>query len=158
MLSIDTGWPPPELLVIVSMQSGTRSGPFSRRKRIEALDIHVALEGPLERGLEPFSAGEIDGRRARPFDVRSGRVEVGVARDEPARRADDGEEDLLRRASLVRREEMLEGHESPHGLLETVERMTPGVGLVGLENGAPLARAHGGLARVGQQVDEDVVR
>ena len=49
-LAMDTGWPPPELLVTVSMQSGMRSRPTSAISRRSALDIHVPLERMAGRG------------------------------------------------------------------------------------------------------------
>ena len=44
MLAIETGWPPPELLVTVSMHSGMRSRPTSAMSALERRDVHVALE------------------------------------------------------------------------------------------------------------------
>ena len=47
--SSDTGWPPPELFVIVTKTTGTCSAPRSVMKRIQRVEIHVALEGVERR-------------------------------------------------------------------------------------------------------------
>ncbi len=79
--AIDTGWPPPELLVTVTMTSGIRSRPTSAIVRLEGLDVHVALEGMLGLRVATFGDDEIPGLGTLVLDVGAGRVEVGVVGD-----------------------------------------------------------------------------
>ena len=100
MLAMLTGWPPPELLVTVSITSGTASA-RSASSRSQRRDVHVALEGVPQRRLRALRDRQVDGLGAGELDVGPGGVEVGVVRDHPARPADDGEQDLLGGPALV---------------------------------------------------------
>ncbi len=78
MLAMETGWPPPELLVTVSMTSGMLRGAFGRDERFERGHVHVALEIEARLGVGGFGNGQIHGARAGEFDVGAGGIEVGV--------------------------------------------------------------------------------
>ena len=98
-----TGWPPPALLVTVSITSGTRSAD-SAEQRFEPLEVDVALERIQLVGRVRLGSHEVHGLGAGRLDVAARRVEVRVGRNDPARPADDREQDRLGRAALVRRE------------------------------------------------------
>ena len=71
--------------------------------------------------------------------------------------ADRAEEDLLGRAPLVDRDDVLEGEELAHRVDEDVVGGRPGIRLVPVLDRRPLVAAHRPGARVGQQVDEHVL-
>ena len=78
------------------------------QERVERLDVHVALER-VDRGrVAALGDDEVDRLGAGCLDIRPGRVEVGVVRDDLARPADDREQDLLGRPALVRRDDVAE--------------------------------------------------
>ena len=58
---METGWPPPELLVTVSITSGMRLAAYSVDQGFERGDIHVALKRSGARGLAAFGGEQIDG-------------------------------------------------------------------------------------------------
>ena len=71
--------------------------------------------------------------------------------------ADDAEQDLLGGPTLVRRDHVAERPQLGDGVEEAEPGRRPGVRLVAALDAGPLLGAHGAGARVGQQVDEDVV-
>ena len=158
IFSIDTGWPPPELLVTVSMHSGMFSAPRSSMKRSSARDIHVALERVLRFGLAAFGNDQVNRVGALRLDIGARGVEMGVVRHRVMRLGDHREQDALGGPALVGRDQVLERHQVLDRRLETVESRAAGVGLVTLHQRGPLAGAHAGGARVGQEVDQHVVR
>ena len=91
----------------VTITSGTRS-PSARSVRSSAVEIDVALERMHERGHAPFRNHEVARFGALDLDVRAGRVEVVVVRDDLARLQHRVEQDALGRASLMRRDDVLE--------------------------------------------------
>ena len=99
---METGWPPPELLVTVSMTSGMRSRPTRWMRVFERGHVHVAFEGMRGGGLLAFGDDQIDGFGAGEFDVGAGGVEMRVVGDDVAFLARDAEENALGGAALVR--------------------------------------------------------
>ena len=98
---METGWPPPELLVTVSMTSGMRSRPTRCDQGFERGDVHVAFEwmhGGWAGGLRD---DQIDGFGAGELDVGAGGVEVRVVGDDVAFLAGHAEQDALGGAALV---------------------------------------------------------
>ena len=81
--SSDTGWPPPELLVMVMNTTGT-SARRAVEQLVEAVEVHVPLERVEGAGVEPLRDHEVDGLGARGLDVGPRGVEVGVVRDDLA--------------------------------------------------------------------------
>lgn len=84
-------------------------------------------------------------------------VEVRVAGHNLSLAARDLEEDALGGAALAGRNDVLEGHDPAHGLLEAVVGGRAGVAFVPAHQCAPLRSAHRRGARVGRQVDDDVL-
>ena len=68
MFSMDTGWPPPVLLVMVNMQRGIVSAPTSAIRDLQPRHIHVALEGTRARRVS--GPREPEGRRPEPRRLR----------------------------------------------------------------------------------------
>ena len=80
-----------------------------------------------------------------------------VVRDDVPRLDHDGEQNALRRPSLMGGNHLAEPRQVAYHVLEPVERTAPGVGLVGVQHRGPLAGRHGPGPRIGEQVDEDLV-
>ena len=154
--SIDTGCPPPELFVTVTMTSGTRS-PLGFSVRSSAARSMLPLNGCTSAGTRPSAIDEVARFGALGLDVGARRVEVVVVRDDLAGLQHRVEQNPLGRASLVCRDDVAEAGEVLDDALEAVERPAPGIGLVALHQRAPLRGRHRAGAGVGQQVDEDVV-
>ena len=155
---IETGWPPPELFVTVSITSGMRSAPYSSKAaRRPAMSM-----SPLNGKSESMSASSGEGRssamRTAELDVGAGRVEVAVVGHHVAFIAHHREQDPLGGATLVGRDDVLEAGDVVDRVAEAEVRRAAGVGLVSAHHPAPLVRAHGTGAGVGEQVDDHVVR
>ncbi len=84
MLAMETGWPPPELLVTVSITSGNPRGALGGDQRFERRHVHVALEIQARLRVGGLGDGQIHGPRAGEFDVGAGGVEVRVGGDDVA--------------------------------------------------------------------------
>ena len=100
---------------------------------------------------------QVDGLGAGVLDVGAGRVEVGVVGDGLARAADRREQDLLGGPALVGRDDVAEREERLDRLEEAIPGRRPGIALVAALDAGPLVAAHRAGARVGQQVDDDVL-
>ena len=112
--SSETGCPPPELLVIVTITSGTLPG-RSPRNRSSASRSMLPLKGCSSCGRSPLLDDQVDRLGARELDVGPGRVEMRVVGDRQARPADRREQDLLRRPALVGGDDVTEREQLPHG-------------------------------------------
>ena len=60
-LAMLTGWPPPELLVTVSITSGTAAARCGQQA-LQRGDVHVALERVAGGGLQALGDREVDRR------------------------------------------------------------------------------------------------
>jgi hypothetical protein len=78
---------------------------------LERVDVHVALERMNRRRLATLGDDQVERLRPGRLDIRSGRVEVSVVRNDLARPAEDTEEDLLRGPTLVGGDDVLERKE-----------------------------------------------
>ena len=58
--SSETGWPPPELFVIVTITSGTSAARSSKSKRSSAAEVDVPLERVEARRFERLRDREVD--------------------------------------------------------------------------------------------------
>ena len=154
---METGWPPPELLVTVSMTSGMRSRPTRAMRASSAAHVHVAFEGMLQRGLAAFFDDQVNGLGAHEFDVGARGIEVGVVGNDVAFLAGHAEEDALGGASLMGGDDVTVAEDILNGILEAVEAAAAGVAFVAFHDGGPLVRGHGAGAGVGEQVDQDIV-
>ena len=67
------------------------------------------------------------------------------------------EQDALRGAPLVGRDDVAVAEDVLHRLLEAKEARAAGVGLVAAHDAGPLLRAHRRRAAVGQKIDHDVL-
>ena len=67
---------------------GHVGGPL-RQEGVEAIEVHVPLERVHRGRVEPLRDHEVDGLRSCRLDVGPRGVEVGVARDDLVRAADD---------------------------------------------------------------------
>ena len=126
-------------------------------ERAQLSHIHV----PLERMRIAWIIGLVDHqvRRTAPAgaDVRVGCVEVHVGGHELARVDKGGAQDVFRRTALVRRYKVSKTKHIADRRLQPMERAGAGIRLVAADQGCPLVLAHGSSARIGQQVDVDVL-
>ena len=158
MFAIETGWPPPELLVTVSMISGICSGAFFLDQPFQRRHIHVAFEVQARLRVGGFGDREVHGPRALEFDIGPRGVEMRVTGNHLARAAHHGEQDALRRPPLVRGNHVAEAGQLVHHALHAEEALAACVGFVAAHDRRPLLRGHGAGAGVRQQVDQDVAR
>ena len=158
MLAIDTGCPPPELLVTVSITSGIFAAPSAAISASERGHVHVAFEIQPRLRVARFRNGQVDGARAGEFDIGAGGVEVRVGRHDVARLAHHGEQDALGGAPLVGGHHVAESGELVGHPLEAEEALAAGVGFVAAHHRRPLLGGHRAGAGIGQQVDQDVAR
>jgi hypothetical protein len=108
--------------------------------------------------LQALRDGQVDGLRAGELDVGPSGVEVGVVRDDPARAAGHGEQDLLRGPALMRGQHMPEREQAGHRIPEPLERGRPRVRFIAALYAGPLLRRHRAGPGVGEQVDQHVLR
>ena len=154
--SSETGWPPPELFVTVTKTTGTRS-PLASSSVSSRVDVHVPLERVDRLWVAALGDDEVDRLGARELHVGARGVEVGVVGDDLVRPAQDAEQDLLGRPTLVGGDDVREREQLLDRLEERVPRRRPGVRLVAVLDRRPLVAAHRPGSRVGQQVDEHVL-
>ena len=157
MFCIETGWPPWELFVTVIMHSGMFSAPISRMNSFQRRGVHVPLEIGDAVGVDALGRGQIDRHGAGELDVRAGRVEMGVVGHVLARPAHDREQNLLRRAALVRRDDILESGQFLDLIEKAIEAPRPRIRLIAPHDAGPLVGAHRRGAAVGQQIDQHVL-
>ena len=157
ILAIETGCPPPELFVIVTMISGIFSGPCFGDEFFERADIHVAFEGAVGIEVVCLDAGQVERLAADEFDVAAGGIEVRVVGNDRAGLHHDAKQDVFRGAPLVRGNDLLESENVLDGVAKAVPAACAGVGLVATHHRGPGFGRHCARARVGQQVDDDVL-
>ena len=155
--SIETGWPPPELLVTVSITSGMRSRPTRAISSSSAATSMLPLKGCRVAGWRAFGDRQVDRLGADELDVGARGVEVRVVGHDVALLAHHAEQNALGGAALVRRNHVLIAEDVLHGVAEAVEAAAAGVALVALHDRRPLVGGHGAGAGVGQQVDQHIV-
>jgi hypothetical protein len=137
MLAIETGCPPPVLLVTVSMPKGMR-WPRAQH-RLQPRQVDIALEGVDQRRLQALGNDQVLRFHAQVFQVGARGVEVAVVGHQVAALAHGGEQHLLGRAALVRGHEVLHAGDALHHRFQPVEAARAGVALVAFHDGAPLA-------------------
>ena len=120
-------------------------------------DVHLTLERQLFLGVGRIVDRAVHGVAAAEFDVPFGGVEMGVARDDVARLEQCRKDHVLRSTPLVRGQEIGHPEDAFDRLLEPEIGRGPGIAFVAGHHGRPLAVAHRTCARVGQQVDRDLV-
>ncbi len=130
---------------------------FRVQQRLQPIEINVAFERVLRVRNVPCLNDQVDRLGARRLDVGAGGVEVRVAGNFGVGARHDAHQNALGGPTLVSRDHVLERHQVLHRLLEPEVGGRPRVTLVALHQAGPLRRTHRGGARVGQQVDDDVV-
>ena len=158
ILAIDTGCPPPELLVTVSITSGILLAPSACDQRFQRSDVHVALEVEPRLRVGGLGNRQVHGACAGELDVGARGVEVRVGRDNLPGLAGHGEQDALGGAALVSRDHVAEAGEVVHRLFQAEKGLAAGVRFVAAHDGGPLLGGHGAGAGVGEEVDQDVAR
>ncbi len=119
--------------------------------------IHVPFEGMCIGRIICIVDDEVCRSPAAGADVGIGGVEVHIARHPLIRLDQHCAQNIFRRAALVGRDEMLEPEDVLHRGFETLERACAGVRLVAAHDRRPLLLAHRAGARVGEQIDEDIL-
>ena len=157
MFSIETGCPPPELLVTVSITSGMRSRPTRCDQTLQRRDIHISFEGMDQAGLLAFGDEQVHGLGADKLNVGAGGVEMRVVGNDIALLAHHAEQNALGGAALVGGDDMLVSEDVLNGIAEAVEAAAAGVAFVALHDRGPLVGGHGAGAGIGKQVDQHIV-
>ena len=116
------------------------------------------LKSARSCGLFPRLAHQVHRLRPRMLHVRPRRVEMRVGRHHLPLPPRQREQNLLRRPSLVHRDDVLEPRQRPHRLLKAVETPRPRVGLVPVHHARPLPGAHRRRPAVRQQIDHHILR
>ncbi len=155
--SIETGWPPPELLVTVNITSGIRSRPTRAIKSSSAATSMLPLNGCRAAGWRASGNRQIHGFGPHKFNVGARGVEVRVIGNHIALLAHHAEQNALGRATLVRGDHMLVAEDVLDGVAKMVEAPAAGIALVAQHDGRPLLRRHRAGARIGEQVDQHIV-
>ena len=124
---------------------------------LQLLQIHFTLERKLLLRVGRSVDGAVDRMAAAELDVALRGVEMRVARHDVALLEQGREDHVLGGAALVGRQEVGHAEEVVHDLLQPEVGRGAGVALVARHHGRPLAVAHRARARVGQQVDGDLV-
>jgi hypothetical protein len=113
----------------------------------------------MERGgIAALRDHEVDGLRAAGLDVRAGGVEVRVVGHGSPGAAEDAEQDLLRGAPLMRGDDVAEREQARDAVEELEPGRRAGVAFVAVLDRRPLVAGHRAGARIGQEVDQDIVR
>ena len=141
----------------VSITRGTRSAPTRCDHFLEAHRVHIAFERILARRVEGFGRGQIERFGADEFAVRAGGIEMRVVGHDVALIAHHAEEDSLGGAALVRGNHVLESHDGLNRIAESDEAGRACVRFVAAHHGRPLLGGHRVGARIGEEVDQDVV-
>jgi hypothetical protein len=147
---METGWPPPELLVTVSITSGMRSRPTRAIKVSSLATSMLPLKGMIDLGAAAFGMTRSTASAPYELDIGAGSVKVGVVGDYVAFLAHDVEEDALGGAALVRGDHVLVAENVLHGIAKLVEAAAAGVALIAFHDGGPLVGRHGAGAGVGE--------
>ena len=82
---------------------------------------------------------------------------MGVVGNDVSFLAHHTEEDALGGAALVRRDDVGVSKDVLDGVAKLIEAAASGVTLIAFHHGGPLVRGHGSGARVGEEIDEDIV-
>ena len=135
--SIETGWPPPELLVTVGITSGMRSRPTRAMRLSSAATSMLPLNGCSNAGWRP-SGIQIDRLRAGELHIGARGVEVRVVGNDVAFLARHAKQDALGGASLVRGNHVFVAKNILYGTPEAVEAAAAGVAFVAFHDGGPL--------------------
>ena len=136
---------------------GDLPGAFAGDQALQLLQIHVALERVLADRVVGLGDDHVDEDAARALLVLPGGREVHVRGHELAGADRYLADQVLGAAALVGRDHMPVAVGLADGCLEVVEVPRARVGLVAEHERRPLPVAHRVRARVGEQVDVDVL-
>ncbi len=120
------------------------------------LDVQIPLERPRGVGVERVHDRTVGRSTTRLGNVGTGRVEVGVGDDDVTLVDDSAVQQVLCSPTLVGGHDALEPEYVCDRLLQALEALAAGVGLVAAEERGPLVGAHRPRTAVGQQVDVHV--
>ena len=109
-------------------------------------DVHVALEGVRVLPVEGLLDDAVHGGCLRVEDVPPGGVEGHVEGNHVPFLHERAEDHVLGGPALVDGNGVVEAQDVLHRLLQAVEAVRPGVGLVAHHDGGPLLLAHGARA------------
>ena len=125
---------------------------------LQGSNVHIALERVLGFRVTALFNHQVDGLRALRFDIGTGGIEMRVVRYRVGFVGNQCKQDAFGGAALVGRNQVPEWHQVFHRRFETVIRRAAGIGFIAHHQCAPLPGAHAGGARIGQQVDQHIVR
>ena len=128
----------------------------------EGDEVHVAFERGVGVWILAFGGEEVDGGAAGMFDVGAGGVEVGVVGDDLAFASiavpdHNFDEEAFGCSALVCGEDVDDACDFFDDITEAEPARCPGVGLIAPHDPGPLFGAHGSGARVGQEIDHDIL-
>ncbi len=119
--------------------------------------IHVAFERMVDTRLAPFRNDHIQCFGSYKFHIGPRRIEVRVVGNDVTLLAHDAEENAFGSAPLVRRDDMPVAEDVLNRVAKPVKAAAPGITLVAFHDRGPLVRGHGASARIGEEIDQDVV-
>jgi len=125
-----TGWPPPELLVTVSITNGMFATPTVLIVSRSASKSMLPLKLWDRLRLAAFGDDQIAGVAFEIFDVGACRVEMRVVGDDLAAFDGVGKEDVFGGASLMCGDDVFEAGDVLDSRFEPIERLRSGIRLV----------------------------
>ena len=109
---------------------------------LQFLQTHIALERRLELGVFGIIARHVDSEGLTRLDMTLRGIEMRITRDDLAGLNQIREQHVLRRTTLVRRDDIIETRERGHDLFELEERTGTRVALVAHHHRRPLTVGH----------------
>ena len=142
IFAIETGCPPPELLVTVSITSGIFAAPSAAISASSAATSMLPLKS--SRACVSRASGMGRSTARAPVNSTLARVVSKCVLEGTtlARLAHHGEQDALRRAPLVGRDHVAESGELVRHALQAEEALAAGVGFVAAHHRRPLLGGH----------------
>ena len=116
---MDTGWPPPELLVTVIITSGIFDGPSVSNQLFQRLHVQIAFERKARLRVGGGRKRQVQSARAVGFDIGACGVEVRIVGNSLTGLAQDREQNALGRAALVSGNDVPESGELANARLRT---------------------------------------
>ena len=132
--------------------------PLAHDQVAQLAEVDVPLERVARLGIARLGNRHVRPHTACELGVNARGGEVQVRQHELPRLHEHPREQMLRPASLVRRDQVPPAVHLAHRRLEPVEAARAGIRLVAELHRRPLLLRHGRCAAVGQQIDVDVVR
>ena len=123
--------------------------------RAQPVQVHVPLEGNDALGVQRLGPVQFQHLAAGHVEMRLGGGEVIIHGHDVARLDEGLGQQVLGGAALMDRQEVLVAEDLLHRVVQPVEALRAGVGVVGLHHGGKLIVAHGIGAAIRQHVEKN---